>query len=226
MGICESCNNMNVPKIRCTYLIKDGKETQIINDRHSGDINEDILKKMKILNGNSRENLIFTKKFDKMGLNIIEFIVEERLNNMSYMFNNCSSLIKIEFISLDTSQVTNMRCMFQECSGIEYLDLSNFNTSNVSYMEYMFNQCNKLKQIIGIKSFNTNQVIDMTAMFQGCNEIEYLDLSNFNTSKVTTMKLMFNKCHKLKRIIGIENFNTNNVVKMDAMFLIATNWNI
>ena len=40
---------------------------------------------------------------DKIGINIIDFKIEGNLYNMSYMFNNCTSLIKVNFISFDTS---------------------------------------------------------------------------------------------------------------------------
>ena len=47
------------------------------------------------------------KKFDKIGINIIYFIIEKNLNNTSFMFSKCSSLKEIEFISFDTTDVTN-----------------------------------------------------------------------------------------------------------------------
>ena len=71
---------------------------------------------------------------------------------MSFMFNNCSALKEINFISVETEQVTNMNSMFEECDKLEYLDLSNFNTSNVTDMEGMFNHYNKLKQIKAINN--------------------------------------------------------------------------
>ena len=158
---------INEISFRCYYEIKDYNETQIITDK-----NEEIKLKVKILNGNNKEKLIFKKKFNKIGINIIDFIIEGKLNNMSLMFNDCSSLRKIEFISFETSQVTNMKGMFQECNELEYLDLSNFNTSNVIDMGCIFNQCHKLKQIIGLNKFNTSKVIIMRGMFQSCKEIE------------------------------------------------------
>ena len=82
----------------------------------------------------------------------------------------------------------------------------------------MFNKNIKLKRIIGIEKFNTNEIINMSSIFEECSELEELDLSNFNTSKVTDMEGMFNGCIKLKRIIGIEKFNTNEVIYMSAMF--------
>ena len=99
------------PSFRCTYEIKNYADTQIINDRDKEDlynINAEIRAKIKILNGKKKEPLIFKKRFNKLGLNTIDFIIEGKLTNTSFMFNNCSSLKKIEFLSFDTSQVVNM----------------------------------------------------------------------------------------------------------------------
>ena len=128
----------NKISFKCIYDIKDHNYTQIINNQFRGLINDEIESKVKILNNNKKENLIFQKKFDKLGINEIDFIIEKELINMCFMFNNCTSLKKIEFISIDTSQVTNMALMFNECNELEYLDLTNLDTSNVTRMELMF----------------------------------------------------------------------------------------
>ena len=116
--------------IKCIYEIKDYNPTQIINYRSENYINEEIESKIKILNGDTKEKLILKKTFNKIGINTIYFIIEEKLNNMSYMFKDCSSLKEINFISFETVQVTKMRAMFDGCNELEYLDLSNFNISN------------------------------------------------------------------------------------------------
>jgi len=92
------------PKIsfRCTYDIKNGNEIRIINDRSFVDdnrevINEEIKSKIKILNGLHKEELIFNKKFDKRGYITIDFIIEGKLTDMSFMFLDCYSLKKVEF---------------------------------------------------------------------------------------------------------------------------------
>ena len=197
---------------RCTYLIKDNNEIQIINDRGIVEINEEIESKIKILNGNKKEDLIFKKQFNSTGLNTVDFIIEGKLTNMSYMFNSCSSLKKVEFISVDTSQVTNLKAMFQLCDELEYIDLSNFETSNVTNMMCVFSYCPKLRRIIGYNNFNTIKVNNMYGMFNGCWELEDLDVSNYNTANVTDMSWMFGKCRKLKEIKGINNLN--NVPRM------------
>ena len=66
-----------------------------------------------------------------------------KVKGMRGMFNNCSSLKKIEFFSFNTSKIISTISMFQDCKELEYLDLSNFNTSNVIDMEYMFKGCYK-----------------------------------------------------------------------------------
>ena len=110
-------NNSNIEfsLIKCIYDIKDNNLTQIINNRGRVDVNKEIESKIKILNGNQKEKLIFQKKFTSIGRNEITFIVEEKLNNMSFMFNKCSSLKEIHFINFETIQATSMSAMFHEC---------------------------------------------------------------------------------------------------------------
>ena len=143
--------------IKCIYDIKDNNYIQIINNRCDNIVNGEIEAKIKIWNDNKKEKLIFKKQFNKIGLNTIYFIIEEKLNKMSYMFYQCSSLKEINFISVETDQVTNMQGMFAECNELEYLDLSNFNISNVTDKESIFSGCNKLKQIKGEEKFRTSQ---------------------------------------------------------------------
>ncbi len=137
--------NIGLPIIECTYDIKDTNLVQIMNDRGNTAINEEVELKLKILNDkNIFESLILQKQFDKLGMNTVIFVIEENLSDMSFLFNECYSLKKIQFFNFDTIHVTKMRAMFQECNELEYLDLTNVNTSNVTDMSYMFNECKNL----------------------------------------------------------------------------------
>ena len=194
--------------IKCTYEISDYCYTQIINNTDGSELNKEIESKIKILNNGKEEKLILKKKFDKIGINTIYFEIEDNLNDMSFLFNNCLSLKEINFISFQTDDVKNMKAMFQSCQKLESLDLSNFNTSKVTNMARMFSNCIKLKKIKGINNFNTIKVKNMKEMFQSCSELEYLDLSNFNISNVIDKESIFSGCNKLKQIKGGEKFNT------------------
>ena len=208
--------------IKCIYEVKDYNEVQIINNQNKNYINEEIEQKIKILNGNKIEKLIFKKKFNNLGKNTVIFICEEKLTKMDFMFYQCYSLKRVEFISFDTSQVTSMTGMFSECEKLEYIDLTGFNTSNVTEMTMMFNECYELKEIKGINNFNTSKVEFMTSMFTFCRELEYLDLSNFYIKNTSYFQTMFAGCLKLKEIKGINNFDVDylkqNLIITDSMF--------
>ena len=61
--------------------------SQIINNTDGNEINKDIESKTKIINNGIKEKLIFTKKFDKAGMNVIYFSIQNKLNDMSFLFN-------------------------------------------------------------------------------------------------------------------------------------------
>ena len=122
----------------CIYDVKDYNEIQIINDRYKNEIKEEIKSKIKILNGDNKEELLFKNRFDKLGLHTIYFSIEKQLKNISFLFSNCTSLKKVEFLSVDTSQINTMKGMFEGCKELEYLDLTNFDTSNSTDISFIF----------------------------------------------------------------------------------------
>ena len=138
------------------------------------------------------------------------------------MFLECSSLKKIEFFNIDTSEVYYMDSIFDGCESLEYIDLSPFDTSYVTKMNNMFNRCHKLKEIKGINNFNTSKVVFMEEMFKECYELETLDLTNFNSENISYMRCMFKDCHKLKEVKGIDKsivFNYINTYDLDNIIL-------
>ena len=158
---------------------------------------------------------LFYRCYNLENLDLSNFNTKNVID-MASMFCSCNKLKKIKGINnFNTDKVTNMNSMFSYCYQLEFLDLSNFNTSSVTDMSFMFQSCYSLKKIKGLTNFNTIKVINMNSMFQLCMELEYLDLSNFNTSNVTNMSFMFNQCFKLKKIKGIDKFNTKKVINLN-----------
>jgi len=47
---------------------------------------------------------------------------------MSYMFNFCNSLVKLDINNFKTSNVINMSGMFNECFNLKEIYISNLNT--------------------------------------------------------------------------------------------------
>ena len=70
------------------------------------------------------------------------------VNNMSGMFNGCSSLTSLNLSNFNTNNVRDMSCMFYKCSSLTSLNLSNFNTNNVEDMDDIFDNLNKNCNVI------------------------------------------------------------------------------
>lgn len=143
-------------------------------------------------------------------------------------FKKCSS---IDVTKLDTSNTTDMSYMFDNCSSITSLDLSNFKTGKATKMQATFQSC-KMLPSIDVSGFDTSNVVDMSAMFGSCESITSLDLSNFNTSKVTDMNSMFAWSPNLSSL-NISNFDTSKVTDIYFMFagcpklnLDCSSWNV
>ena len=140
----------------------------------------------------------------------------EYVNDMRYMFQDCSGLTNLDVSNFNTENVVYMEGVFSGCSGLTSLDVSKFKTDNVTKMDLMFNLCSGLETIT-VSNFNTENVKSMYRMFGGCAKLTSLDLSNFNTSNVTSMMAMFDGCKGLKDL-NLSSFNTSNVTSMQLMF--------
>ena len=117
---------------------------------------------------------------------------------MGLVFQNCTSLKKLNLSSFDTNNVINMYSMFLGCSKLEELNISNFNTSNVVNFGKMFNGCESLKKL-EISSFDIGQVKDMSCMFSKCSLLTEISLSNFRSCNIL-MDNLFNNCKALIKL--------------------------
>ncbi|WP_137665866.1 BspA family leucine-rich repeat surface protein [Enterococcus hulanensis] len=138
------------------------------------------------------------------------------VTNMNNMFNNCRSLSKLDVSGFDTGKVTNMGNMFSGCSGLTELDVSRFDTSKVTNMGYMFYNCRGLTEL-DVSGFDTSKVTTMSNMFNDCSVLTELDVNGFATSEVTTMSYMFYNCGGLTEL-DVSGFNTGEVTTMSYMF--------
>ena len=119
---------------------------------------------------------------EKEGIYDIEIKFNTDLTDCSYMFAGCDNIIDINFISIDTK--------------------------NVSDMKYMFDGCKNLRTI-NLFSFDTRNVTDMSGMFRDCTNLEELDLSSFDIKNVKKIKGIFSKSEKLleKNLSLFEKFD-------------------
>ena len=90
----------------------------------------------------------FNSQYDRNVVNIdsIDFSHMDlsTVTNMSYLFQECSSLESVTFSKYTPKNIKSMECMFLECIGIKSIDLSNFIISPEVITTQMFNGCKKL----------------------------------------------------------------------------------
>ena len=178
----------------------------------------------------------------------IKLVGIQNITDISYMFDNCSSLKSIKNIdswdtstiklmvgvfskctslkslpnisNLNTKNVTDMKRLFFGCSSLEYIsDISRWNTENVNNMSFMFYECSSLKSLPDISKSNTSNVTNFYRTFYNCKVLISLpDISQWNTSNVTNMSYMFSGCVSLKSVPDISKWSVNNVKNIGWMF--------
>ena len=87
--------------------------------------------------------------------------INETMRNEGY--------VQIKLVEINP--IENMSFMFDECSDLNSLpDLSKWNTSNVTNMDFMFYECSSLFSLPDITKWDTTNVINMSFMFDKCDE--------------------------------------------------------
>ena len=125
----------------------------------------------------------------------LEVILEgKRIKDMSFMFYECTKLLKVDFSSFNAENVVGMRFMFFNCFSLKKLDLSSFITQKVTDMSYTFEYCSSLNKL------------DLTPFYAGnvklMQEILY-DNSVFRDrfTKITIKRKNFKKSYFLKKLL-------------------------
>lgn len=125
-----------------------------------------------------------------------------------------------------TDNATTLRSAFFDCLELETLDLNRWNTGNVTSLRGAFNGMLALKSL-SVSNWDTEAVDSLRATFQCCASLEELDLSGWNTPSVTDMTNAFGGVTdtggpmKLKRILGIENWDVSKVAEARTTFILC-----
>lgn len=159
-----------------------------------------------------------------------------KVDDMSFMFLDCTKLKSLDLSGLDLSNVTAMTSMFNGCSSLENINLSNTTTSNLSSVADMFNGCTNLFKVdLSSLDFSSVKITDSmfkacrslekiswgtkgfskslhsaNDMFRGCSSLKSLDLSVFSSSKLTLITGMFTDCVSLNKL-DFSNVDGSNI---------------
>jgi len=143
------------------------------------------------------------------------------INDISFMFHKCSSLISLpELSKLNTNDVIKMNSIFSHCSSLLKLpDISNWNTQNVSDMNLLFYHCSSLSSLTDISKWDTGNVKYMDNMLSSCSSLISLpDISKWNMENVKKISQMFFHCTSLISLPDISKWNTKNIEEAKSLF--------
>ena len=161
---------------------------------------------------------------DKNKINSVVEILDDLpsfLEKMSFMFNDCKSLISLKGLSeWDIINVTDLTKIFKGCSSLQYLpDISRWNTKNIITFEDMFMDCSSLISLPDISKWNTENAEYMDGMFNGCSSlISIPDISKWNTENIKDFHGLFENCSSLISIPDISKWKTDNLKDIHSLF--------
>ena len=165
------------------------------------DINKEKGDEIKIFGSEFVEN---NKNICKMVIDNKKYEIADKYNIENYKYNR----LNIKLMGID--KISDMSYMFDECSSLSSLThISKWNTNNVEDMSYMFSGCSSLSSLPDISNWNTNNITNMSGIFNWCLSLSSLpDISKWNTNNVTNMSYLFSGCSSLLSLPDISKWNT------------------
>ena len=168
------------------------------------------------------ENCDLIKKFElKKGINNIEMIIKNKINNLEYMFYECSSLKNIDDLkNLDVKGIKNFSHIFSGCKSLSDIkSLENWDVSNGINFSNMFCGCKLISDLNPLKEWNISKAKNFSWMFRLCQSITDLkSLQNWDVSNVNNFIGIFSECTKLSDIKSLQNWNISNGKDFSWMF--------
>ena len=161
--------------------------------------------------------------------------LDRNINDLSYIFFKCDSLISIEYYQMDY-HINEMNDNFGDTNFFDSNIINSNTNDNINLNDTINIYIDSKQNESTISQNNTNfltgnenfkfiiplsfyRLIDMRGMFSGCNSlISIPDISNWNTSNVKYMSDMFYKCSSLISLPDISKWNISNVKFMNYMF--------
>lgn len=120
-----------------------------------------------------------------------------RLTQLSYMFQNCSSLVSAPFITIIPNPNGSCEYMFDGCTSLTSVPL--LDTSKFTSVNYMFRNCSSLTSI---PAFNLINVLNANSMFEGCTSLTTVPALDLRYA-TKSLGGMFKGCSSLTSIPSI-----------------------
>ena len=126
----------------------------------------------------------------------VKFKFKKLIENISYLFYNCSALKAVDLSSFYSNKINDMSYMFSGCYSLESINLISFKSNQLKNLSYMFSGCYSLKSI-DLSSINANEVKNIEGLFNNCFSLKSVKLPIFNPKEIKDVSIMFNGCSSL-----------------------------
>ena len=152
--------------------------------------------------------------------NLYEVTFETALQPTSiYRWFDASNISTIHNLNrLDLTKCTSMQWAFRDCHNLTGdIKFSTGAPLNKS-LRSTFKNCWAVNSI-DVTGLCTSNCTSLNSLFHSCYQLKKITgLNTFDTSNVTEFTCLFNFCYALTRVDGIEGWDTKNVEKMNGVF--------
>lgn len=94
------------------------------------------------------------------------------------------------------------------------INVTNLDISSTEYIDDLFRENDYLRKVIGLETLNVEHIISAKKMFSGCSSLKEIDTTGWRFHEVKNLDEMFAGCRKLKRILGLSEWNP---VKLESL---------
>lgn len=116
--------------------------------------------------------------------------------NISNFASGCKSLKRAEITG--NAKVQNVSFMFQDCENLEKIDLEGLDFGPVINVVGTFSYCLQLTEIKG--KIRLPNVIHISRFFDNCRQIEYIDIQEIGLRHAVQLEGLFSGCYQLKQV--------------------------
>ena len=156
------------------------------------------------------------------GIYTVELFSDEDFTSCAFFDSydkKFNSLLSVEYLKI-TNKVISLKSLFNDCDNLVSVNTQGWDTSNVIDMSYMFWFCKSLQEI-DVSGFDTRNVNYVRGMFGATADMSLkriIGLENWDTSKIVEMVIMFQMCKELESLEGIANWDVSKVTDFTGTF--------
>jgi hypothetical protein len=138
----------------------------------------------------------------------------------SYMFNEKTNLVSVDFGPTNFWDVNTLNSMFSGCTALQTVNWGTdwHNMDNVTDIMYLFNNCYALTDTGDIGCWNTSKVVNMSQVFYKCYAVKRLDVNGWDLSSCGETEQMFYHTESLEGCLNLSYWNMTSVKNVNGMF--------